>query len=173
MSSTKSVWNESWSLHPRGDCERPCFDQLNAHIFERLLFCWRSKICACSWWKHGRLQSPLVFNFQSNYVSLHTKIHEPWNINFKRRWKFDGIVSFLRFKLLCEADTGPYFLLWSGWKILWILFSVTWLSLMSSDFFNRLDLHRRPGNRLNVFQGSHIITFTITTTITERKNVYT
>ena len=25
-----------------GDCERPCFDQLKAHI---LLFCWRSMIC--------------------------------------------------------------------------------------------------------------------------------
>ena len=25
--------------YPRGDCERPCFDQLNEHILERLLFC--------------------------------------------------------------------------------------------------------------------------------------
>ena len=31
---------------PRGDCERPCFYQVNAHIIERLLFCWRSKIGA-------------------------------------------------------------------------------------------------------------------------------
>ena len=36
------------------------FDQLNAHILEHLLFCWRSKMCACSWSKHGRSQSPLL-----------------------------------------------------------------------------------------------------------------
>ena len=47
-------------LNTRGDFERPCFDQLHAHILERLLFCWRSKMSACSWSKHGRLQSPLV-----------------------------------------------------------------------------------------------------------------
>ena len=29
-----------------------------------------------------------VFTFQSTYVLLHTNIHEPWNINFKRRWKY-------------------------------------------------------------------------------------
>ena len=29
------------SLKSRGDCKRPCFDQLNAHILERLLFCLR------------------------------------------------------------------------------------------------------------------------------------
>ena len=28
---------------------------------ERLLFCWRSKMCACSWSKYGRLQSPFAF----------------------------------------------------------------------------------------------------------------
>ena len=56
---------EDKSVNPRGDCERPCFDQLSAHILERLLFCWRSKMCACSWSKHGRLQSPLDIDFKS------------------------------------------------------------------------------------------------------------
>ena len=46
---------------PRGDCARPYFDQLNVHILECLLFCWRSKMCACSCSKHGRSQSPLGF----------------------------------------------------------------------------------------------------------------
>ena len=32
----------------RGDCERPWFDQLKAHILKRLLFCWRSKMCLCA-----------------------------------------------------------------------------------------------------------------------------
>ena len=31
-----------------------------------------------------------IFTFQSTYVSLHTNSHGLWNINFKRRWKFDG-----------------------------------------------------------------------------------
>ena len=39
------------SLYARGDCERSWFDQLNAHILERLLLCWRPKICTCSWSK--------------------------------------------------------------------------------------------------------------------------
>ena len=28
--------------------------------------------------------------FQTTYVLLHTDIHELHNVNFKRRWKFDG-----------------------------------------------------------------------------------
>ena len=48
------------SMRTRGDCEWPCFDQLNAHILGRLLLCWRSKMCTCSWSKYGRIQSTLV-----------------------------------------------------------------------------------------------------------------
>ena len=43
----------------RGDCQRPCFDQLKAQILERQQNSKRSKMCAFSWSKHGRLQSPL------------------------------------------------------------------------------------------------------------------
>ena len=32
--------------------------------------------------------------FQSTYDSLHTNIHEPRNINFRRRGKFDGTTVF-------------------------------------------------------------------------------
>ena len=32
--------------------------------------------------------------FQSTYNSLHTNIHEPRNINFRRRRKFDGTSVF-------------------------------------------------------------------------------
>ena len=32
--------------------------------------------------------------FQSTYISLHTKIHEPRNVNFKRRRKFHGTSVF-------------------------------------------------------------------------------
>ena len=35
-----------------------------------------------------------VIAFQLTCVSLHTNIHEPRNINFKRRWKFDGTSVF-------------------------------------------------------------------------------
>ena len=28
----------------RGDCKRPCFDQLNAHILELWLFCWHCTV---------------------------------------------------------------------------------------------------------------------------------
>ena len=59
----------------RGDCERPCFDQLNAHILERLLFYLRSKMSACSWSKHGRLQSPLGAN-----VNKYRPYGPLWNI---------------------------------------------------------------------------------------------
>ena len=51
-------------LLPRDGCKRPCFDQLNAHIVECLLFCWRPKMCVFSGSKHGRLQSPLGFCYQ-------------------------------------------------------------------------------------------------------------
>ena len=54
--------SRSSSIQSRGDCEPPCFDQLNAHILERLLFCWHSKMCACSWSKHGRSQSLLAYS---------------------------------------------------------------------------------------------------------------
>ena len=37
-------------------------NDLNAHISERLQFCWRSKMWVCSWSKHGRLQSLLEYN---------------------------------------------------------------------------------------------------------------
>jgi len=43
----------------RGDCKRPCFDQLHAHILERQQDSKRYKMCAFSWSKHGRSQSPL------------------------------------------------------------------------------------------------------------------
>ena len=54
-----------WTLYlieSRGDCKRPCCDQLNAYILERLLFCWRYKMCVFSWSQHGRLQSFLGLN---------------------------------------------------------------------------------------------------------------
>ena len=33
------IFHRECMLEARGDCERPCFDQLNAHILYRLLFC--------------------------------------------------------------------------------------------------------------------------------------
>ena len=50
------IYQKNVQIQARGDCEQPCFDQLSAHILERLLFCWRSKVC--SWSKDGHLQSP-------------------------------------------------------------------------------------------------------------------
>ena len=61
MKSTKGNQSEKniWYILPRGDCKRPCFDQLNAHILERHQNSKRSKMCAFSWSKHGRSQSNL------------------------------------------------------------------------------------------------------------------
>ena len=39
-----------------------------------------------------------VLIFQLTYVLLHTNIHEPRNINFKRRWKFDRTSVFSAIK---------------------------------------------------------------------------
>ena len=57
-------------LLPRDGCKRPCFDQLNAHIVECLLFCWRPKMCVFSGSKHGRLQSPLGFCYHLSKLLL-------------------------------------------------------------------------------------------------------
>ena len=43
------ICDSSFFKFRKSDCERPCFDPLNAHILMRLLFCWRSKMCACTW----------------------------------------------------------------------------------------------------------------------------
>ena len=47
----------------RGDCKRPCFDQLHAHILERKQNSMRFKMCAFSWSKHGHSQSPLASKY--------------------------------------------------------------------------------------------------------------
>ena len=40
----------------------------------RLLCCWRSKMCLCSWWKHGRFKSPPV---NEDYVLQNDR----WRLN--------------------------------------------------------------------------------------------
>ena len=47
-----------------GDCERPCFNQLNEHILDRLWFCWLFFMCTCSWSKMASYNHPLTSLFQ-------------------------------------------------------------------------------------------------------------
>ena len=61
-------------IKARGDCKRPCFDQLHAHILDRQQNGKHSKMCVFSWSKHGRLQFPLaskiVYIFEVKTVGL-------------------------------------------------------------------------------------------------------
>ena len=52
---------------PLGDCQRPYFNQLNAHILQRQHNSKWSTICALIWSKHGRIQSPLDFFYRYFY----------------------------------------------------------------------------------------------------------
>ena len=62
-------------IQARGDSKRPCFDQLythifNLHILERQQNSKCSKMCAFSWSKHGRSQSPLGSKFLHKCINL-------------------------------------------------------------------------------------------------------
>ena len=85
---------------PRGDCQRPCFDQLNPHILEYQQNSKRFKMCAFSWSKNCRLQSPLgkdiiwflhqdfikllAFDAVCGIIKKFLKVFTVWSKNSKR-----------------------------------------------------------------------------------------